>query len=22
MVIAIDGKWIWDSWYAKDGDTY
>ena len=22
MVIAIDGKWIWDSWYAKDGDTF
>jgi len=22
MVIAIDGKWIWDSWYTKDGDTY
>lgn len=22
MVIAIDKKWIWDSWYAKDGDTY
>ena len=22
MVIAIDGKWIWDSWYAKDGDTW
>ena len=19
MVIAIDGKWIWDSWYAHDG---
>lgn len=22
MVIAIDGKWIWDSWYATDGETY
>lgn len=22
MVIAIDGKWIWDSWYFKEGDTY
>lgn len=22
MVIAIDGKWIWDSWYARDADTY
>ncbi|MEO8244153.1 MAG: levansucrase [bacterium] len=22
MVIAIDGKWIWDSWYAKDGDMF
>lgn len=22
MVIKIDGKWLWDSWYAKDGDTY
>ena len=22
MVIKIDGKWIWDSWYATDGDTY
>ena len=22
MVIAIKDKWIWDSWYAKDGDTY
>ena len=22
MVIAIDGKWLWDSWYAKDGATY
>ncbi len=22
MVIAINDKWIWDSWYAKDGDTY
>lgn len=22
MAIAIDGKWIWDSWYARDGDTW
>jgi beta-fructofuranosidase len=22
MVIAIDGKWIWDSWYARDGDLW
>jgi beta-fructofuranosidase len=22
MVISIDGKWIWDSWYAHDGDTW
>ena len=22
MTLKIDGKWIWDSWYAKDGDTY
>ncbi len=22
MVIALDKKWIWDSWYAKDGDLY
>ena len=22
MVIAIDGKWIWDSWYARDGATF
>jgi beta-fructofuranosidase len=22
MTIKIDGKWLWDSWYAKDGDTY
>jgi beta-fructofuranosidase len=22
MVIAIDGKWIWDSWYYRDGDTW
>ena len=22
MVIAIDGKWIWDSWYAQDGDRW
>ena len=22
MVIALKDKWIWDSWYAKDGDTY
>ncbi len=22
MVIAIDGKWIWDSWYAFDGKQW
>ena len=22
MVIAIDGKWLWDSWYAHDGQKY
>lgn len=22
MVIAIEGKWLWDSWYARDGDTW
>lgn len=22
MVIAIDGKWIWDSWYAKEADLW
>lgn len=22
MVIAIDGKWIWDSWYAREGDLW
>jgi beta-fructofuranosidase len=22
MVISITGKWIWDSWYAREGDTY
>lgn len=22
MVIAIKDKWIWDSWYAKDGDIW
>ena len=22
MVIAIDGKWIWDSWYFDDGDQW
>jgi beta-fructofuranosidase len=22
MVIAIDGKWIWDSWYAHDGEKW
>jgi beta-fructofuranosidase len=22
MVIAIDGKWIWDSWYAFDGTQW
>ena len=22
MVISIDKKWIWDSWYARDGDIW
>ena len=22
MVIAIDGKWIWDSWYFNDGQKW
>jgi hypothetical protein len=22
MVIALEDKWIWDSWYAHDGDTW
>jgi beta-fructofuranosidase len=22
MVHAIDGKWLWDSWYVQDGDTW
>ncbi len=22
MVIALDDKWIWDSWYVADGDTW
>ena len=22
MVIAIDGKWLWDSWYAHDGERW
>ena len=22
MVIKIDGKWLWDSWYFKEGDTW
>lgn len=22
MVIAIDGKWLWDSWYIHDGDRW
>jgi beta-fructofuranosidase len=22
MVIAIDGKWLWDSWYAREGDLW
>jgi beta-fructofuranosidase len=22
LVIAIDGKWIWDSWYAREGDLW
>lgn len=22
MVIAIDGKWLWDSWYVHDGERW
>jgi len=22
MTIKIDGKWLWDSWYVQDGDTW
>ena len=22
MVIAIDGKWLWDSWYTHDGERW
>ena len=22
MTLSINDKWIWDSWYAKDGETY
>ncbi|MEM9522462.1 MAG: levansucrase [Pseudomonadota bacterium] len=22
MVLSLDDKWVWDSWYAKDGDTW
>ena len=22
MVIAIDGKWLWDSWYIHDGERW
>jgi beta-fructofuranosidase len=22
MVIALQDEWIWDSWYARDGDTW
>jgi beta-fructofuranosidase len=22
MVIALPDKWIWDSWYARDGDLW
>ncbi len=22
MVLALDDKWIWDSWYARDGDIW
>ena len=22
MVLALDTKWIWDSWYVRDGDQY
>ena len=22
MVISIENKWIWDSWYARDGNTW
>lgn len=22
MAISLDSKWIWDSWYARDGNTF
>jgi beta-fructofuranosidase len=22
MVLRIPGKWVWDSWYVRDGDTF
>lgn len=22
MTISIDDKWVWDSWYARDGETW
>jgi len=22
MVLALDDKWIWDSWYVRDGDSW
>lgn len=22
MVLALDDKWIWDSWYVRDGETW
>lgn len=22
MAHAIADKWLWDSWYVKDGDTF
>jgi beta-fructofuranosidase len=22
MSLRLPGQWVWDSWYAKDGDTY
>ena len=22
MVISVNDKWVWDSWYARDGDTW
>lgn len=22
MALKLEDRWIWDSWYAKDGDTY